>query len=420
MDNIPLCLSILLLIALSAFFSATETAFSSLNLTRIKSLSDAGHARATQVWTLSQDFDRLLSTILIGNNIVNILSASLATILFTRWLGNLGVSVSTVAMTVLVLIFGEISPKSLAKQNPERYAMAVAPIVRVTAALLKPLNALFAQWRKLLARMFGAQRRPGVTDAEIRTLVEAAEQDGGLEEHEGDLIRSAIAFNDLKVEDILTARVDITAVEEHATPEEVAEVFRDSGYSRLPVYRGNLDTIVGVIHEKDFYKMLSDGGSQLATILAPLFFVPPYTTLPSLLRRFQTDKRHMAVVVDEFGGTMGMVTLEDILEELVGEIWDEHDEAVSSIAPVSVGVWRVLGQTRLGELFEHWGIQKDAESYDVSTVGGWVCDVLGRLPEPGEHFGFEGYEVTVTLVADRRVLEVEIAEPRDADEKSDE
>lgn len=417
MDTIPLCLSILLLVALSAFFSATETAFSSLNLIRIKSLSDAGHARATQVWILSQDFDRLLSTILIGNNIVNILSASLATILFTRWLGNLGVSVSTVAMTVLVLIFGEISPKSLAKQNPERYAMAVAPIIRLTAALLKPLNALFAQWRKLLARMFRTQERPSVTDAEIRTLVEAAEQDGGLEEHEGELIRSAIAFNDLKVEDILTARVDITAIEEHSTPEEVAEVFRDSGYSRLPVYRGNLDAIVGVIHEKDFYKMLSDGGSQLAAILAPLFYVPPYTTLPALLRRFQTDKRHMAIVVDEFGGTMGMVTLEDILEELVGEIWDEHDEAVSSIAPVSDGVWRVLGQTRLGELFDHWGIQKDAESYDVSTVGGWVCDALGHLPEPGEHFEFEGYEVTVTQVADRRVLEVEVAEPKDGEEE---
>lgn len=418
MDTIPLCLSILVLLLLSALFSITETAFSSLNLNRIKSLADAGHAHATQVWVLSQNVDGLLSSILIGNNIVNILAASLATVLFTRRLGNMGVSVSTVVVTILVLIFGEISPKSLAKHNPERYAMAVVPFARAAVTLLRPLNALFSRLRTFFSRIFRAQERPCVTDAEIRTLVETAEQDGGLEEHEGELIRSAIAFNDLKVEDILTARVDITAVEEHSTPEEIAEVFRDSGYSRLPVYRGNLDTIVGVIHEKDLYKMLSDGGSQVAAILAPLFFVPPYTTLPALLRRFQTDKRHMAIVVDEFGGTMGMVTLEDILEELVGEIWDEHDEAVASIAPVSDGVWRVLGQTRLGELFDHWGIQKDAESYDVSTVGGWVSDVLGRLPEPGEHYEFEGYEIVVTQVADRRVLEVEVTEPRDQEGKA--
>lgn len=407
MDTIPLCISIFVLILLSSYFSATETAYSSLNIIRIKNLAAGGNSRAAAALALSKDFDRLLSTLLIGNNIVNILSASLATILFTKWIGDAGVSVSTVVMTVLVLVFGEISPKTIAKQMPERYAMWAAPSVRLVMTMLTPLNAVFAGWRKLLDRVFHFEDRAGLTEEEIITLVEEAESGGGLDQEQGELLRSAIEFNDLDVQEVLTARVDMVAVTEDASPEKVIDLYHESGHSRLLVYRGSLDTILGVIHEKDFFFQMVQGTVDLHQILKPVLFVSPQRKISSLLRELQQRKIHLAVIVDEFGGTMGMVTMEDILEELVGDIWDEHDEENVSFTPLPDGGWRIACQERLGELFEELALDGDPDSFDAVTVGGWVAEQLGHVPEVGDMFDYGRLRFEVTEMDHRRVLYVE-------------
>ena len=311
-----LTLSIAILILFSAYFSGTETAYSTYNRIRMKNLASEGNARAQLVLAQSADFNRLISTILIGNNIVNITSASLATILFTRHFPVNGVTLSTIIMTVLVLIFGEISPKSLAKEAPEKFVLFSAPILRVMMILLFPLNFLFGLWKKLLNRLFVPAQQAGISEEELITIVEEAQNEGGIDEDESQLIRSAIEFNDLEVEEILTPRVDIVAVEETAT--EVMDTFVHSTFSRLPVYRETIDQVVGVIHEKDLLVLVSQGHETISSIISPILFVPPSVQISELFKRLQQAKSHMAVVLDEYGGTMGIVTLEDILEELVG------------------------------------------------------------------------------------------------------
>ena len=325
-SSIILLVVLLCLIVMSGFFSSTETAFSCINKIRLKNREAAGSKRAGLVLRMAEDYDRLLSTILIGNNIVNLSAASIATVLFTRWMGEKGVPVSTIVLTVVVLIFGEISPKSLAKEKPEQIAMAVAPLLHFFIIILKPVNFLFAQWKKLLLRLFHGGDDSGITEEELMTIVGEAENDGGIDAHEGRLIRSVIEFHDLNAEDILTPRVDIVAVEDTDSPEEIAAIFKGNHFSRLPVYHENLDDIRGVIHEKDFYSYCWDEGRPVAEMMQEVIWVPENMPISRLLNQMQHAATHMAVVVDEFGGTAGIVTLEDVLEELVGEIWDEHDE----------------------------------------------------------------------------------------------
>ena len=396
--NGTLILSLVALVALSAFFSASETAYTSLNRARLKSMAANGVKRAEKALRLAEDYDRLLSGILVGNNIVNILSASLATVLFVRVIGGAGVSVSTAVMTVLVLMFGEIAPKSIAKDRPEQLALAFYPALNAIVKLLTPVIFLTTCWQKLVYRVFKPSDERGITEEELITIVEEAENDGEIDEHESELIRSAIEFGDLTCEDILTPRVDVTAVDVDSEPEEIARIFEESGRSRLPVYEDSIDTIVGILHEKDFYR-LRDVKSVREMMTAPLCVVPG-TQLGVLLKLLQKTKNHMAVVVDEYGGVVGIVTMEDILEELVGEIWDEHDEVVEDIVEVSENRWRVSGGASLEDLREIVPVNED---YDSVTVNGWVLEVLGRFPEPGDAFDYEGYNVTVEKVAQRRV-----------------
>ena len=316
----------ILLIGMSAFFSSTETAFTSFNHARVKALARGGNKRARLAIELSDKYDKLLSSILIGNNIVNILASSLATVVFVAWLGGAGVSVSTVVMTVLVLIFGEISPKTRAKDHADQLVLAFAPYINFIMLLLTPLNWIFAQWRKLLALVFPAPKDEGMAEEELLTLVAEAEQEGEIDEHESDLIRSAIEFNDQTAEDILTHRVDIVALDVEMTMDEAEQVFHENTFSRLPVYEDSIDSIVGVIHEKDFFNNRT--ATSLREIMKPPLFVTPTSRISDLLHTLQKAKSHMAIVSDEYGGTMGIVTMEDIIEELVGEIYDEHDQVV--------------------------------------------------------------------------------------------
>ena len=392
------------LIGMSAFFSSTETAFTSFNHARIKALARGGNKRAKQALDLADNYDKLLSSILIGNNIVNILASSLATVVFVAWLGGAGVTVSTVVMTVLVLIFGEISPKTLAKDHADQLVLAFAPYINFIMLLLTPLNWIFAQWRKLLARIFPAPKDEGMAEEELLTLVAEAEQDGEIDEHESDLIRSAIEFNDQTAEDILTHRVDIVALDVEMTMDEAEQVFRENTFSRLPVYEDSIDSIVGVIHEKDFFNNRT--ATSLREIMKPPLFVTPTSRISDLLHTLQKAKSHMAIVSDEYGGTMGVVTMEDIIEELVGEIYDEHDQVVESFKKLPDGDYLIDCTASLKDMQELFSIQGD---FDATTVGGWVLDQMGRIPAVGDSFVYDNrLSVRVTRVESTRVLEISV------------
>ncbi|MBQ9974258.1 MAG: HlyC/CorC family transporter [Oscillospiraceae bacterium] len=397
--------ALVILIALSAYFSATETAFTSLNRIRLKTRAEDGDRRAAKTLELAEQYDKILSTILIGNNIVNIAATTIATVLFTKFFHEYGALLSTVVLTVVILIFGEISPKSLAKEHPERWAMTAAPLLRLFMVVLLPLNAIFGLWKRLLKLLIKSEEDDGITEEELVGMVEQAQTEGGLDEHEGDLIRAAIEFNDLEVAEILTPRVDLAAVEEGADEEEVARIFVESGYSRLPVYRETIDNIIGRIHEKDFYAARSRGRFSMSDIVSPVQYTTGSTKISDLLRELQRKKAHMAVVVDEYGGTQGIVTLEDILEELVGEIWDEHDEVVELFSKNEDGSYLIQCSAALDDLYDLFSVRGEGEA---STVSGWVMDQLERIPEEGDRFQAEGMDVTVTRVEQRRVLEIRV------------
>ena len=391
-------IALIALVILSSFFSASETAFTSLNRVRIKNMAAGGDQKAEKVLRLAENYDKLLSGILVGNNIVNILSASLATVLFVQLVGASGVSLSTAVMTVVVLLFGEIAPKSIAKEHPEEIAFAFYPLLSLILKLLTPIIFLTTCWQKLIYRIVKPSDDKGITEEDLITIVEEAESDGEIDEHESELIRSAIEFNDLTAEDILTPRVELLAVEVTDSPDEIERTFLESGYSRIPVYEDNIDNIVGVLHEKDFFS-LRDRRSVKDMMRAPLCVVPS-THLSALLKLLQKTKSHLAVVMDEYGGLSGIVTMEDILEELVGEIWDEHDEVVEDIKVLPDGQMIVRGSASLDDLRQHLTIP---DAFDSVTVNGWVLEVLGRFPQVGDVFQADGMKVSVEKVGKRRV-----------------
>lgn len=415
---IGMTVAIVILVMCSAYFSATETAFTSLNTIRMKTWAENGDKRAARALAVGEDYDKLLSSILIGNNIVNITATTISTLLFTKIFVTYGATISTVVITIVVLIFGEISPKSVAKEFPERFAMFSAPILRVIILVLTPLNFLFSMWKKLLSKIFKPSGDDGITEEELMGIVDQAESEGGLDAHEGDLIRASIEFNDLDVSDILTPRVDLVAVDEESTMQEVGALFVENGYSRLPVYHETIDNIIGVIHQKDFYKARVRGEDRLAMIKSPVVYTTPNTKIFKLLRILQMNKVHMAVVVDEYGGTEGIVTLEDILEELVGEIWDEHDEVTEFLHKQPDGSYNIDCTTDLDDMYDLFEIKGECEA---STVSGWVLEQIDRIPKQGDHFIAEGLEVTVTAVDNRRVMEINVKPvPQETAESDDE
>lgn len=402
-SDISLIIFIGLLIVGSAYFSATETAFSSLNRIKLKNLAQSGNKRALMTLELCEKYDKLLTSILIGNNIVNILSSSIATTLFVAYFPKNGVALSTIVMTVLVLTFGEICPKSIAKEAPERFAMFSAPIIRAIIFILTPFCALFTGIKNILAGFIKIKGDSSITDDEILTMVEEATSDGSIDEDEGDLIKNAIEFYELDVADILTPRVDVVAVDRTDSADEIKAAFENSGYSRLPVYDDTIDNIIGVLNHKDFQHQIIGSGLPLETAIKPVTFVVPGMKVSVLLTLLQAKKSHLAVVTDEYGGTVGIVTLEDIIEELVGEIWDEHDRVMEDFTKFSDTCYRARAGANCEKLFELFDIHDEPES---NTVGGWVMEMLGKVPAQGDSFQYENLTVTVTKTEDKRVLEV--------------
>ena len=417
-----LWVALVILVGFSAFFSASETAFSSLNQIRLKSRAEDGDSSAARVLAMAEQYDKLLSTILIGNNIVNIAAASIGTILFTQMLGaERGATVSTIVLTIIVLIFGEVTPKSLAKEMPEKVATAVSPFLVLLMALMTPLTWLFTQWKKLLGHFVHSGEADTITEGELMTMVSEAENDGELTDRESELIRSAIEFDDVEVEEILTPRVDVVAVADDISLEELAQTFAESGYSRLPVYHGTIDNIIGVVHEKDFYIARLKKATKIDDLVAPTLYTTGSTQISQLLRTLREQHHHMAVVVDEYGGTEGIITLEDILEELVGEIWDEHDEVTEDFRKQSDGSWLVSGSASVDDLFETLDLPED-EDNDSNTVNGLVQEKTCHLPKVGDHFSLGEYDGVVTRTARRRVTEVRLtpADPAAAPDSPDE
>ncbi len=386
-------------IVLSGFFSATETAFSSLNKTKIKTLTENENKRAELVLALSENFDKLISTILIGNNIVNILLASLGTLFFVGLIGNGGATVSTVVITVAVLIFGEVSPKSLAKDSPERFAMFSAPIIRVLIVFFTPLNFLFGQWKKFISKLFKVKNESKMSQQELLMLVDEVQQDGSIDTTEGDLLKNAIEFNELRAEDILTHRVDLEGVSTEATKEEIAEKFTKTQFSRILVYEENMDNIVGVIHQKDFYSGTGVTKKSVKDITGPAIYVHQFEKLGDILKTLQEKKSHVAVVVDEFGGTLGIVTMEDILEELVGEIWDEHDEVEEDFKKLNDHTYKVNCTVTVDDFCGFFDVKTETESVSLS---GYIMERLERVPEKGDKLTVENLELTVTEIGSHR------------------
>lgn len=407
----PSVMAIIGLILLSAYFSATETAFTSLNRIRIKNKADAGDEQAKKVLRLEQNYDNLLSTILIGNNLVNIATTAVATVLFMKFYGPYGATIATIVTTVVVLIFGEITPKSLAKEHPEKFAMFSAPLINSLRIILMPLNWIFGQWKKLLNLVFKTGGNQKITEDELVTIVDEAFVTGGIGERENELIQNAICFSELEAQDILTPRVEIEAVEVDTDINEIDELFKNTGFSRLLVYEDDLDTIIGVITQKDFHNYVFRGEKTVAEMVKPVIYVAESMKAADLLRKLQESKSRMAVVVDEYGGTSGLVTAEDIIEELVGEIYDDSDTVAGrDITPMQNGTYRVLGSANVEKVFDYFG--EEIGDIDATTVNGWAAIVLDHIPKRGDRFeykiGDNIFRVLVTKADERKALELNL------------
>ena len=368
---------------------------------------------------LSENYNSLLSTILVGNNIVNIAASSVATILFIKLLPEgLSVhsaSISTAVITILVLIFGEISPKTIATDSPEKIAMLFARPLKFLTVILTPLNFLFELWKKMLVKIF-PPNSDGITEEELLTIVEEAQSGGEFNDDEAELIRNAIEFNDIQADEIHTPRVNVVGIDVNSTREEADEVFSESGYSRLPVYKETIDNIIGIVNQKDFYNANNADKDIRHLMHAPIYAIPS-TKISELLAILQKSKTHIAVLIDEYGGTVGIVTLEDILEELVGEIWDEHDEVIEEFSKTGENKYRILCTASLDDMFEKFDLEN---KFDIPTVSGWVIETIGRLPRIGDTFTYENLDVRVTKCDSRHVLEIEVTANPVEDDKKDE
>lgn len=401
---------IFVLLVLSAYFSATETAFTSLNRIKIKNMAGEGNGKAKRVLNLEERYDTLLSTILVGNNIANIATTAIATVLFVKLYGYYGPTIATVVITLTVLIFGEISPKSLAKEYPEKFAMFSAPLMQLLMNVFMPVNWVFSKWKLLLRLIFKVNTDRAITEEEIKTLVEEAATEGSIMSEQGELIQNAIDFNELEAWDVLTPRVDIKAVEIGDTKKDVAALFKDSGFSRMPVYEDDLDNILGVLNQKDFHNFISGTRKTIADYVKPVVFVAGSMKCANLLKKLQANKTQIAVVVDEYGGTEGLVTMEDIIEELVGEIYDEHDAIeTEGIIPLRDGSYRVSGSTNVEKMFEHFGEEADLEA---TTVNGWLVLQIDKMPESGDTFEYDTgrkiFKGKVTKANTRKALEINL------------
>lgn len=402
--------SIVLLLMLSAFFSATETAFTSMNRIKMKNLASDDVKNAVLVLKLTERYDKLLSGILIGNNIVNISVTSVTTVLCIKIWGSIGATIATVIITLLVLIFGEITPKSLAKDKADEFSLAVAPVVNVVMHIFAPLTFIFSAWKRFIDFLFKSNSSKGITQDELITMVDEAHKEGSIGEAESKLIINAIEFEELEAIDVVTPRVDIVAFELGEDVEEIGKVFKETGFSRIPVYEDDLDNIIGVLNQKDFHNYVITKISTIEEYIKPVAYVAESIKAADLLKRMQAKKTHIAIIVDEYGGTTGLVTMEDIIEELVGKIYDEHDAVeIKEVKKLYDGSYSVAGNANVEKFFEIFGEEIDL---DATTINGWAMIALDKLPKAGDVFTYNSkhktFECRVTKADSKKALRIHI------------
>ena len=422
MNDTGTLLLLVVLIILSAFFSAAETAFSSCNRIRLKNLANRNNSKAVLVLKLLDNYDKLLTTILVGNNFVNIASASIAASLFVKWFAASGTALSTIVTTIVILIFGEVTPKALAKRLADQMCLNFSSIIYFLVIIFTPLTYAFGAIKKLLDRLTkNASSNDTYTNDELITMVDEVEKEGTLEADESELVRSAIEFNDLDVRDILTPRIDVIAINKNSSIDQIKKTFENNPFSRLPVYEKDIDHIIGFIHEKDFFISIDNNNFNIDAILQKLIVVPQSYSMIDALKLLQKSKAHLAIVVDEYGGTQGIVTMEDILEELVGEIWDEHDHVEHEIIEIKPNTWILEGTCSLVEMFDAIpNHEDDADKFDSDTVGGFISEILERLPHKNEILYYRDLKITVLEVNDWAVKKVEVVKlNQDAENNED-
>lgn len=417
--------AIILLIIMSAFFSATETAFSSVNKIRLKHEASNGNKKAARALKIAENFDKTLTTILVGNNIVNILSTSLGTVICTDLYDAKGVGIATAAMTVLILIFGEIMPKSLAKENAEKFALAFGGLLNVFIVVLTPVTFIFRGLKNLVSKIFkSGSDAPSVTEDELKYIIDEIEEEGVLEEQESDLVRSALEFDDKNVSEVLIPRVRITAVEKNDSLEHIRELFFTEQYSRMPVYEKNIDNIIGFIHERDFFKLtVSDEHAEgIESIIHEVIYITEFQTVSEVLARMQKEKIHMAIIKDQYGGTYGMVTMEDLIEELLGEIYDETDEEDHSFIKISDNEYDAAADFNLREFEEKLGLPEDTIKSESYTLGGWALELFGRIPQAGDEVKDGVFTLKVLEAEENRIIRLKITvdKPDESENKDSE
>ncbi|MEH7381541.1 hemolysin family protein [Bacillus sp. JJ1533] len=409
MDDLPLSTITLLLvlIMLSAFFSASETAYSSVNRIRLKNYVDEKRRGSKKALYITEHFDNALSTILVGNNIVNIAAASIASKLALDILGgNTGLVISTFVMTLLILVFGEVLPKSFAKENAENYSLRVSGILYLLMKLLTPITYLLGLLKSSAAQLIKSNDdTPSFTEEEIKVMVDLSEEEGVIDNKEKELVHRSLDFNDILVGEILTPRIDMVAVEVNEPIEKIRDMFLEERYSRVPVYEDNTDNIIGILSEREFLSLLVQQKKiNVRSILRKPFFVVESMKISTLLPELQKSKTHLAIVVDEFGGTSGLITLEDIIEEIVGEIWDEHDEKIKYITQIDENTYEINADMPLDDFAEIIGIEEPESSHH--SVGGWIFESFEKIPVSGDTFDYLHLTLTVTEVENRRIRKV--------------
>ncbi|MBQ8775986.1 MAG: HlyC/CorC family transporter [Treponema sp.] len=411
--SVQLLVALIILVLFSGFFSATETAFSCANKIKLRTLASNGNKRATKVLVLAEEnFDMLISTILVGNNIVNISAATISTLLFALLIKNPKIDssfVSTAVTTVVVLIFGEITPKFIAKTYPEKLAMLFYPVIRFFTYIFKPINIIFSGWKKFISVVFKLKNEEIITEEEIITIVEEAKEDGTLKQEETELIKSVIEFDDQEVENIYTPRVNLVAVDINSSMEDIQKVFQTTKFSRLPVYLETIDQIIGTIHQSDFYSLLFTKATSIKSIVKEPYFTTSHTKISKLLNQLQKNKTHMAIVLDEYGGTLGIVTMEDILEELVGEIWDEHDVEIAHYFKEDDTTYIVNGNAPTDIIFELFNHEDEKDNFEANTVSGWILEYLGEIPISGTTFKFKNLQIDILQSTVKKINKVRIS-----------
>ncbi|MBQ8604534.1 MAG: HlyC/CorC family transporter [Oscillospiraceae bacterium] len=409
-------LILVILMALSATFSASETALTAANRVRLKNQSEDGDKKAQGAMKLIEKFDNTLSALLISNNVVNILSSSLTTVLFTTLLGESGVGVATAVCTVVVVVFGEVLPKSFAKNNSEKLIKTMQKPLHTIVFVLTPAIKVLEFLQNILNRNADGEEAPSVTERELISIIDEIEDEGVLEEDEAELVQSAIEFNDIAADEVLTPRVDICAIDIEDGKEEILDKFLKFNYSRMPVYENSVDKIIGFINQKDFFAALIQGIEfPVESLVKPCLYIPPKKKIIDVMHQLQKEKVHMAVVMDEYGGTLGIITLEDILEQLVGDIWDEHDEEIQTVFKIDDITYEVLGEISMDELYEQLLDTKKNNIPDYYTLSGYLMDKMEKIPEEGDSCDDEFLHYTVQKVEDNRIknVKVRIHQPED-------